>query len=784
MATVGCAEDGASPPDDTTEDPTSTSSGQGEGGDDPGSVATGSGGGGGARFVRAALAPFDDCSAFLDHVKGEARERVGPYGLNQDGRWYLEGDVVIDEMAATTELSAVSDTADEPASAPAGNRSGDDSASGDAGGAGYTETNVQELGVDEPDIIKTDGERVLVVRDNRLIHIDISDRTPRITDEITIPEGWGHELFFVGDRAVLFTNGGAFHHGPVPIDTFDAEAEFTGSSIPIIAGEWTAPAAIVVEVDLSDPDDLEIDATLKVEGQYLSARRVDDMVRLAVSTGPQQLPWVFPQSPAGEDRAEQTNRELIDESTLEDWVPGYQLTTGASATDGSLVDCANLNRPTDFSGFDVVSVIDIDLGTGIADGFEPARATGVLASGQTIYSSLDRFYVATTKWIHQDEVRDGIVPREWSDDYETELHAFAIAAGEPARYTASGTVAGSLLNQFSLDEHDGYLRVVTTDGSPWDEGNLSESGLTVLAEDGDQLVQVGHVGGLGKGEQLYSARLLDDVGFAVTFRQIDPFYVLDLSDPTNPRVTGELKIPGFSTYLHPIDDNLVLGIGQDATEEGRVQGLKVSLFDVSDPADPRETAVWTMPGANSPAEYDHRAFQMWDRTAILPVESWEDQFQGVVLLDTAHSSGEGIVEVARISQSPVDAPPSSDCRPITPDDDLPEDSELFWMTQDGYGHLQLCEPDDRGGWGNHWCEQIPFDEAIRWGSDPDTLEEALVAIGADEGDRIEMCWPEGDIATRVERSLVADGALYTLTQQAIQANELGTYDLISNLPLR
>lgn len=788
MAAVGCADDGAHPPEDT-----GGSTGSAGQRDESAAAGTsgGTGGGGGARFVTAALAPFDDCSAFLDHVKGEASERVGPYGLDQNGWWYLEdGDMAIDR-AATTELAAqemsaaeaVDDAADEPASAPGGDPVAD-SADGDSAGAGYTSTNVQEAGVDEPDIIKTDGDRILVVRDNRLIHVDIADGNPRITDEITIPEGWGHELFFLGDRAVLFTNGGTFHPGPVPIDTPDADAQFTDSSIPDNGLGWTAPAAIVVEVDLADPADLEIDATLKVEGQYLSARRVGDNVRLAVSTGPQQLPWVFPQSPAGEERAEATNREMIDESSLADWVPDYQLTTGESATAGQLVDCANLNRPADFSGFDVVSVIDIDLSSGIGTGFDPADATGVLAGGQTVYSSLDRFYVATTKWVHQDELSDGIVPREWSEEYETELHAFAIAPGEPARYTASGSVAGSLLNQFSLDEHDGYLRVVTTDGSPWDAGDLSESGLTVLAEDGDRLVQVGHVGGLGRGERLYSARLLDDVGFAVTFRQIDPFYVLDLSDPTNPKVTGELKIPGFSTYLHPIDDDHVLGIGQAATEDGRVQGLKVSMFDVSDPAEPRETAVWTMPGANSPAEYDHRAFQMWDRTAILPVESWQDGFHGVVLLDTAHSSGDGIVEVARISQSPLDAAPTSDCRPITTDDGLPEDSELFWMAQDGSSHLQLCTPDDRGGWGSHWCEQVPFEDAIHWGTDPQILEDALIAIGARAGDRIEMCWPEGDVATRVERTLVADGVLYTLTRQAIQANELGTYDLVTALALR
>ena len=665
-------------------------------------IESGSGGGGGAgRFVRAALAPFGDCNAFLAHVKAEARERVGPYGLDQHGWWYLEGDMVEVTVADAADAGGVEEAAEEPASESAGNAT----AGGDAD-ATYTGTNVQELGVDEPDIIKTDGDRILVVRDNRLIHIDISDGTPRLTDEVTIPEGWGHELFFLGERAVLFTNGGAFHPEPIPVDdaTTDAEAEFSDVAEPSsVPDQWTPPAAIVVQVDLSDPNDLEIDATLEIEGQYLSARRVDDMIRLAVSTGPQQLPWLVPQTPAGEDRAEESNRELIDESTLDDWIPGFHLTTGSNATSGSLVECANLNHPAEFSGFDVVSVIDIDLTTGLAGGFDPANATGILAGGQTVYSSLDRFYVATTKWIHQDDVSDGTVPREWSEDYETELHAFAIAPGEPARYTASGTVAGSLLNQFSLDEHDGYLRVVTTDGSPWDARNVSESGLTVFAERGDLLVQVGHVGGLGKGEQLYSARLLDDVGFAVTFRQIDPFYVLDLSDPTNPRVSGELKIPGFSTYLHPIDDSRVLGIGQDATDEGQVLGLKVSVFDVSDPANPRETAVWTLPGANSPAEYDHRAFQIHGSTVILPVQDWSAAFSGAVVLDIADGA---VHEIGRVEHVP-DGQTGSDCRQLTVDDFPEEDSSFYWEVRSG-AIVQVCGPNHTGGWsgetGGCWSE--------------------------------------------------------------------------------
>ena len=756
---------------DSTNPPTTEPGGTTPGaGTDPG----GTGGSGAGTFPRT-LTPFADCSTFLDHVKAEARDRVGPYGLDGNPWGYWEGDVVmVDEMAAE-------DSADSaPAPANAGD-SGDDSAGGSGDGS-YTGTNVQELGVDEPDIVKTDGTRILTVSENRLSYIDVTG-DPTLTDSLVIPEGWGHELFIRGDRALLFTNGGQWGY-PMPIDigiVDDAESDFaSGDSVGDTPFEQFGPATLIVDVDLSNPADLRIVATMRIEGQYLSARAIDERVRLAITSPPSQLPWLYPQNENGEDRAEAANRQIIDESTLSDWLPDYELDANGSSTSGTLLSCERAHRPAEFSGFDMVSIVDLDLATGLAGAADRIEAVGVLAGGQTVYSSTDRMYVATTKWIGQDSVGDDDRIREWSEDYETDLHSFAIAAGEPTRYVASGTIAGSLLNQFALDEHEGYLRAITTDGSPWTRDGASETHLVVFQEQGDRLVPVGEVGGLGKGEQLYSARLMGDVGFAVTFRQIDPFYVLDLSDPTNPRVAGELKIPGFSTYLHPVGDDRVLGIGQAATEEGRTTGLKLSLFDVSDPTDPREISVWTEPNGNSPVEWDHRAFQMFGSTAIVPVQSWNGDFNGAVLFDLAA----GVTEIGRVSQVPTDATPSSDCRVITSDDLTPEASELYWMTADGYAHVQLCEPEAAGGWGGWYCDVIPVDELAGWYGDGAATEADLAAIGADGDDRIEICWPDGGYQEAIQRSLVIDDTLWTITPSAAQANALDGLGVITQISLR
>jgi uncharacterized secreted protein with C-terminal beta-propeller domain len=205
---------------------------------------------------------------------------------------------------------------------------------------------------------------------------------------------------------------------------------------------------------------------------------------------------------------------------------------------------------------------------------------------------------------------------------ETEVHRFDVTRPGAPVYAASGKVAGRLLNQYSLSEHDGHLRVATTTGGEGRGQGRSVSGVHVLRT--SDLTKAGEVGGLGKGEQIYSVRFIGPVGYVVTFRQVDPLYTLDLRDPAAPKVTGELKITGYSAYLHPAGEGRLIGIGQEASEQGRTLGTQVSLFDVADPANPRRLSQLFQKDSGSEAEWDPHAFLYWPKTglAVVPLNTY------------------------------------------------------------------------------------------------------------------------------------------------------------------
>ncbi len=538
--------------------------------------------------LAAALAPFASCDALLDHLRTEALERVGPYGLYGEGYY---GPVAFDEFAEADTAAAEEGTVRTEAPVPTST-------------VPTSGTNTQEAFVDEPDIVKVTADRMVLVDDDVLRIVDLTSDQPVARGTVRLP-GWGQQILVVGDRVLALGSNEEAYYAEDAATTW---------------APYGAISSILSEIDISDPDNPTIVHSLEVDSAYLSARLVGETARVVVSATHPAFPFVYPSGDSPEARAiaEEANRRVIEEATLQDWLPGATLDDEAV----DAVDCAAVQRPEDFSGFGFLSVLTVDLTQPLA---VPPSAT-VLADGQTVYASTESLYVATSRpqpvVAPDDPGPSGTtLPHLSGEAYETALHRFDITGTGAATYVASGVVAGHLVDQFSLSEHEGRLRVATTEGAPWSSSEQAASRVAVLETDGQALVEVGAVEGLGRTEQIYSVRFLGDTAYVVTFRQTDPLFVVDLSDPTAPVLRGDLESPGYSAYLHPIDEGHLLGIGQDADADGMTRGLQASVFDVTDPTHPTRVDRLVFPGMSSAVEWDHHAFLYWGATgqAVLPL---------------------------------------------------------------------------------------------------------------------------------------------------------------------
>jgi hypothetical protein len=314
-----------------------------------------------------------------------------------------------------------------------------------------------------------------------------------------------------------------------------------------------------------------------------------------------------------------------------------------------------------------------------------------MTDAQTVYGATGHLYVATQRWID---------PQIGASDLPTTrtlIHRFDVSDPDRTTYEASGEVPGYLLNQYSLSEQGGDLRVASTADPVWWQGRQqgsSQSQVTVLRRDGATLAAVGRVAGLGQGQRIYSVRFIGDVGYVVTFRQVDPLYTIDLSNASAPKVLGELELLGYSAYLHPIADDLLLGVGQDATPEGRTKGVQVSLFGVGDPAHPKLLAQHALGTASSSqVEFDSHAFLYWAprQLVVLPVQVYGDDpgasspgFSGAVALTVAAS---GIAEAGRIAHDPIGGYVPTISRSIVIGDQLltVSDGGVMASALDGFG---------------------------------------------------------------------------------------------------
>ena len=500
---------------------------------------------------------------------------------------------------------------------------------GDRGAANASLTNVQVTGVDEADIVETDGQYLYTISGQDLVIVSaattesesaVVSRTKLAASPIA--------MFLQGDRLTVISR--EYDYGSI--------VPFGGGLIGFIDRVAPVNARTVVTVlDISDRLSPKLAQETIVDGEYQGARAIGDQVYVVI-TNNNLVPYVPGLSTIYDTSLESDYRY----ETRSEYLQRVDLLVHGRVPGGGLAPPSVYRRAED--GEDGLQRLGWLNGAETAISEDGGQLTSVLQfdasdpehgpvdniSIQTrsysqvkIYADHDAIYLVTQEYVPVDsavnEFGNAILPAP--SELRSRIDKIGIGP-DGMVLEGNGSVPGFVESQFSIDEHNGYLRIVTTTERAWWNDEESANNLFVLQDVGDELVIVGSILGLAPRERIYSARFDGDRGWMVTFRQVDPVFSFDLSDPTNPRVVGELKIPGYSDHLQLIDENHLLAIGRNATAEGRLEGIHVSLFDVSDSEQPELLHRYTLNDNRwgySEALSDHLAFNYLPGSQILAI---------------------------------------------------------------------------------------------------------------------------------------------------------------------
>lgn len=510
------------------------------------------------------------------------------------------------------------------------------------GGGGervYSRTNSQEAASDEADIVKTNGNELFVLSDSGVNIFDIPEAGSLVARAFVPIEGYPVGMLLSGGRLLVISWVGPWdlasdnplnHTGTSAMPGGDPG---DGIAMPD-AGYWWSSILKITVIGVSNPSAPVIEREIYTEGDYRAGRLNGDITRIVVYGGkyPEMI-QMWPDFPISiydgtltglaRDAAIRAalveliarNDSRIDRLRLEDFAPLTVEKDDDSYAPVSLRDagCQNFWLPDDsFSrGFSAVLTL------GLATASEPMKHQYVVSNTSHVYSSEDALVLA-----------DDSFASWWFWDQETiepltNLHRFSLEGGATS-YAGSGRVEGLILNQFSLSMQGDRLRVAATTGgnSWWWSTQLPsppENHVYVLSGE-TSLETEGHLGGIAIGERIWAARFLGDKGFLVTFRNIDPLWTVDLSDPAQPEIIGELEVPGVSTYIHPLNGgNHLLTVGFSGDETGLDWTTQIALFDVSDFGTPVQQSTFAPGGGGgwSEAIWEHKAFQYWEPRSLL-----------------------------------------------------------------------------------------------------------------------------------------------------------------------
>ena len=480
-------------------------------------------------------------------------------------------------------------------------------------------TNTQVAGVDEADLVETDGEKVYTLAEGRLSIVGGIDASPTLLTQVDLP---------ARERAVgMFLSGSR-----LTVLTASMGARVPDAWQPIQSALWRrfteSPHATVMVLDVSEPSAVEVVSRTRVDGELVASRMVDGQLRLVMNHRfDPPMPEVLPLADAAADRPTVPSGERASDAPQRTgtlprppwrWLPDGVYETQAAYVDRvadelvvalqprlyrldsagvvtsvePLVAATAVDIPEQLLVSQLTTVTAID----VAAAASPVASVGLLTAGETeVFVSASSVYVF--------DGHDGVllppgVPgiATWSEIMlweppSTDVARIDVSAGElGVDLAALGSFEGTLLNRFAVGEQDGFLRAVV-------QQRADGHGVVVLAAEGASLEVVGSLGGIAADEQLYAARIVDDRAYFVTFRFTDPLFVVDLTEPAAPTLLGELHVPGYSDHLQPLDGNLLLAIGRDADERtGMFLGLQLSLFDVSTPESPALLHRYTFDG--------------------------------------------------------------------------------------------------------------------------------------------------------------------------------------------
>lgn len=426
----------------------------------------------------------------------------------------------------------------------------------------YSGTNLQVEGVDEGDIIKTDGNYLFLAKNETIIIIRAYPPEDAIIISKIKLDDFVNDLYLLDDKLVVFSY---------------SWKTVSDNIIP----EFFLPERDLVTItvfDVSKKDEPVQERKLSIDGSYFSSRMIGDYVYFIVRnpTNTNLEDAGLPVIREGKIWSQVQAEEIFYYNVSEGWM---EYTT---------VMAVNVQNPEG----------------------EIYSETFLLDNGASLYVSLNHIYLTSWDWGGNTTI--------------TKIH---ISEGA-IEFVADGVVKGKVLNQFSMDEHDGIFRIATTSWgqvvASYNRQSFMESN-NVFTLDKEMKV-IGNLTGLAPNESIFSARFMGERCYLVTFKKVDPLFTIDLSDPENPKVLGKLKIPGFSNYLHPYDENILIGIGQETVEAEQgdfawYQGIKISLFDVSDINDPKELAKIEVGdrGSQSPAQWDHHAFLFSKKKNLLVI---------------------------------------------------------------------------------------------------------------------------------------------------------------------